>query len=50
MLTTTHAPDGKPVYQCDNCGKEVLAQDVVVTFTGDYCPDCYAKHQQEKAS
>lgn len=50
MLTTTYAPDGKPVYQCDKCGKEVLAQDVVVAFTGDYCPDCHAKEKQSENS
>lgn len=50
MLTTTQAPDGKPVYQCDKCGRDVVAQDIIVTFSGDFCPDCYAKEQQDKSS
>lgn len=57
MLTNTCAPDGKPLYQCDKCGKEVASQDVVITFSGDYCADCSKEQtqegsceQQEKAS
>ncbi|MEZ0577053.1 hypothetical protein [Halodesulfovibrio aestuarii] len=50
MLTTTQAPDGKPIYQCDKCGRDVMAQDVIVTFSGDFCPDCYAKQQKDKSS
>jgi DNA-directed RNA polymerase subunit RPC12/RpoP len=50
MLTTIQTPDGKPVYQCDNCGKDVMAQDIIVTFSGDFCPECHAKQQKEKSS
>lgn len=50
MLTTIQTPDGKPVYQCDSCGKDVMAQDIIVTFSGDFCPECHAKQQKDKSS